>query len=441
MTRNGIRTWFSITATILLFILPFLSFPYISAAATADDLRAQIDAHNQQIASLEADIAKYQTQLNSISTQKQTLQSTLNSLDISRKKITASVSVAQNQISATQLEIQQLGSQINDKQASIASGTAGLGESLRTLNRADAVSLPLLVLSSDSLTTFWNDSNTIAQFQSSLNDQIDALKAVKTDLETAKSASEQKQAELIAQRNDLKAQQQALDVNRQQQATLLAQTKNQESSYQKLIAAKQAAKAQFAAELTDIESQLKYTLDPSTIPSVGNAVFAWPVKNVIITQRFGTTDFSQSGAYNGKGHNGIDLGVPIGTPIYAPLSGTILGTGNTDVGQCYSYGKWIMIQHPNGLSTIYGHLSQIDVSEGQKVVTGQLIGYSGFTGYATGPHLHFGVYVSAATQITNLGAWYKQEGIAPTTACAKAGVSIPVAPLNAYLNPLDYLPS
>lgn len=407
--------------------------PLIAFAATAEELRAQINTYNQQITALEAEIAQYQKQLNSVNTQKQTLQSTLTSLDLSRKKINANISVAQNQISATQLEIQELGGSIQDTETSIERGTEGLAESLRTLQQVDSVSLAMLVLSAESISDFWNTTDTLAQFQDGLQEQINSLETAKDQLETAKIASEEKQATLIAHRNELAAQQRALDVNRKQQAELLAQTKRQESTYQKIIADKQAARASFAKALSNYESQLKFTLDPSTIPVSGKGVLRWPLAAVRITQYFGNTAFAQSGAYNGKGHNGMDLAASIGTPIYAALGGTVEGTGNTDIYPgCYSYGKWILIRHPNGISTIYAHLSQIDVAVGDQISTGEVIGYTGFTGYATGPHLHFSTYVSEAVRLVKLGSVKSQ------TNCANA--TIPVAPLNAYLNPIDYLP-
>ena len=125
--------------------------------------------------------------------------------------------------------------------------------------------------------------------------------------------------------------------------------------------------------------------------------------------------------------------MPVGTPVLAALSGTVLATGNTDAAPgCYSFGKWVMVQHGNGLSTLYSHLSSIGVSKGQAVSTGEVLGNSGMTGYATGPHLHFGVYASAGVQITTLGAYR-----GATTPCSTA--SMPVAPKDAYLNPMSYL--
>ena len=155
-----------------------------------------------------------------------------------------------------------------------------------------------------------------------------------------------------------------------------------------------------------------------------------------ITQYFGNTSFSTANPqiYNGKGHNAIDIAAIDGTPVLSALAGVVLGTGDTDKARgCYSFGKWVMIIHGNGLSTLYSHLSSIDVSKDQTVYTGQVIGLSGQTGYATGPHLHFGVYATEGTQIMRLGDF--RNGV--KTGCATA--VMPVATLDAYLNPLSYL--
>jgi murein DD-endopeptidase MepM/ murein hydrolase activator NlpD len=267
-----------------------------------------------------------------------------------------------------------------------------------------------------------------------VQDEIETLSTEKKQLTVTKDTAESKKKELDSQKRTLVTQQGSLDATRRAQAELLAETKSQESNYQALIAKKKAQEAAFEASLQDLQAKLQYTINPDQITPAGKGVLRWPVDSVRVTQTFGDTSFSRAGGYNGKGHNGIDLAASIGTPLKAALSGVVVGTGNTDnVRGCYSFGKWVMIKHANGLSTMYAHLSQIGVSTGQSVVTGQVIGYSGETGYATGPHLHFGVYVSSATQIINLGSATKSK-----TACSNA--IMPVVPLSGYLNPMSYLP-
>lgn len=118
----------------------------------------------------------------------------------------------------------------------------------------------------------------------------------------------------------------------------------------------------------------------------------------------------------------------------APLTGVVRATGNTDaVPGCYSWGMWTLIDHANGLSTLYAHQSSIAVTAGQKVTTGQVIGYVGNTGYSTGPHLHFTVYAKKGVTVR------KFNEIKTVTSCGPA--STPVAATDAYLDPMLYLPA
>lgn len=89
------------------------------------------------------------------------------------------------------------------------------------------------------------------------------------------------------------------------------------------------------------------------------------------------------------GHNGVDFGAPIGTPIMAAAGGQVIIARPS--GYNGGYGEMIMIKHANGTETVYGHLSQVYVTEGQIVNQGDVIGALGNTGKSTGPHLHFEV--------------------------------------------------
>jgi murein DD-endopeptidase MepM/ murein hydrolase activator NlpD len=87
-----------------------------------------------------------------------------------------------------------------------------------------------------------------------------------------------------------------------------------------------------------------------------------------------------------KLHTGVDFGAPIGSPVVSAAAGEIFTAG-----WCGGYGRCIIILHGNGISTLYGHLSSILVSEGEYVKRGQVIGLVGSTGFSTGPHLHWEV--------------------------------------------------
>ena len=85
-------------------------------------------------------------------------------------------------------------------------------------------------------------------------------------------------------------------------------------------------------------------------------------------------------------HTGLDFAVGTGVPIKAAGNGIVVWAGPRG-----GYGNAVIIDHRNGLATLYGHQSKVNVTVGQKVATGQVIGFVGQTGMATGPHLHFEV--------------------------------------------------
>jgi murein DD-endopeptidase MepM/ murein hydrolase activator NlpD len=87
-------------------------------------------------------------------------------------------------------------------------------------------------------------------------------------------------------------------------------------------------------------------------------------------------------------HAGIDFAMPAGTPIHAAAAGTVVKAGDAGDG----YGNSVFIDHHNGYLTHYAHQSRLIIGVGDKVSAGQIIGYEGATGDATGPHLHFEVH-------------------------------------------------
>ena len=116
--------------------------------------------------------------------------------------------------------------------------------------------------------------------------------------------------------------------------------------------------------------------------SGGNGYLSNPCPAGRITSEFGPREAPVPGA--STFHEGRDYGAPIGTPIYAAAEGTVIRTGNQAV-----RGNYVVIRHPNGLTTWYQHCTDIFVSKGQKVSRGQNIATVGKTGRVSGPHLHF----------------------------------------------------
>lgn len=407
--------------------------PAISHATLVDDLQKQINDRNATIASLEKEIAQYEAQVTLTSKQAATLKNLISTLDTTKKKLDAQIAVTQNKIASTELTINKLGSEIKTQKNAIEQNNEALAETMRRMNQSDEQTLLDSILSDASVSVFLDDVQNLAQIQNSVNSHIHTLKDLKQDLQNKQTATQKNKNDLVDFKSDLSSQQKAVTYDTQVKSKLLSDTKSQEANYQKLLAQKKALRDAVQKELNDYESQLKIAIDPKSVAKAKAGVLAWPLGSIRITQYFGNTDFAQDhvALYNGMGHNGIDFAASIGTKIYAALSGTVLGTGDTDkVCPGASYGRWVLLKHDNGLSTLYAHFSVISVSAGQRVAAGDTLGLSGATGYATGPHLHFTVYASQGVEIISR----------PSKAC-NGTYTLPVATFAAYLNPLSYLPS
>lgn len=113
--------------------------------------------------------------------------------------------------------------------------------------------------------------------------------------------------------------------------------------------------------------------------------FEEPVRGFAVNSRFGMRRLG--GEPGVRMHKGIDIAAPQGTAVYSSAEGEVLRIGRQPAG----YGNFIELRHPNGMTTLYAHLSRIDVASGDRVGGGERIGLVGSTGYSTGPHLHFEV--------------------------------------------------
>ncbi|MEE2032577.1 M23 family metallopeptidase [Rhodococcus chondri] len=115
---------------------------------------------------------------------------------------------------------------------------------------------------------------------------------------------------------------------------------------------------------------------------------------------------SNFGARWGTLHAGVDIAGPIGTPILAVADGTVLETGPAS-----GFGLWVRLLHDDGTVTIYGHIDQSLVSQGQRVMAGDQIATMGNRGFSTGPHLHFEVHLNGVDKIDPV-PWLATRGIA-----------------------------
>jgi len=408
---------FNIIILVILFAVPAV----FSYAQTALDIQNQINQKNSDIQKLEQEITAYQAQLDSLGQQKDSLNNSLKQLDLTKKKLNADMAVTQNKIDKTNLTIQNLSSDISIKQDYINNDTEAIKLGLKQINETDQSSILQTLLSSDDFTVIWNDVDNLSSVREKVRENILNLKKAKGELENTRQQTINAKNELTKLKAQLSDQQKIVIQNTNAKNKLLAQTKNSEANYQKLLKDRLAKKEAFEKELEDYESQLIYFLDPSKLP-IGK-VLSWPLDSIFITSPYGP----RSDGF----HYGIDLRARTPLPVYAMADGVVDGVGDTDV-QCpgVSFGRFVLIKYNNGLASTYGHLSLIKVKKGDKVARGQIVAYSGNTGYSTAPHLHVAVYARDAVEVKTI----------PSKSCLGKVLTQPISPINGYLNPINYLP-
>jgi len=419
--------------TILSVIFTLVLLPASAWGQSSDDLEDQIEDRSEQINILKEEIQEYEGELEDTKNEQATLQEAVSSLDSSVRNITGKVNETQATIQGVQGSISSLNTNINDLEEGMKRSRRTIAKTIKVLQRSGNQTLVETLLSADSLAEAWGKADQLGQIQAEVQEQLERLEKDRARLRARRQAAEERRSQLAELRGEYADQQAILKSQQQGKAELLAVTDQEASQYQNLIAKKRAQKEAFEAQLRQFEQQLNSQASGAAVPT-GSNQFIYPVSPVVITQQFGGTEFAKRnpGAYGRPFHNGTDFGVAVGTDVKAVAAGTVRATGNTDaVAGCYSYGKWVLVDHNNGLATLYAHLSRRATSAGTVVVQGDRIGYSGNTGYSTGPHLHLTTYVAQDVQVVALG------DVKERTNCAAA--RIPVAPLDSYLNSMDYL--
>lgn len=216
---------------------------------------------------------------------------------------------------------------------------------------------------------------------SSIKEERSRIAAAKAVLEEERAHQQQLQADAAAKQAEIektKAEQQALlEKAQSDKATAEAALAELEATSQSIGAMLRQRQADRAAA-----ASAGGTADSFQAVS-GSGVFIWPV-NGPITSPFGYRNHPIFG--RAIFHSGIDIGVDEGTPVHAADAGVVV-----EADWLGGYGNAVIIDHGNGLSTVYGHNSSLAVSAGQSVAKGEVIAYAGSTGNSTGPHVHFEV--------------------------------------------------
>lgn len=394
------------------------------------DVRRQIEAKNQEIKKLEEEAQKYREALEEVGRETKTLDQAIRTLDRAIKRLDANIRLTNAKISRANLEIEALGIGIREKETSIADLRRQLGQLVEIFYENDLETPIEILMKHKTIAAFFTSLERIVGVQRGVQSALAELRQAREELRNRKANAEQKKLELAALFDFLNDQKALQAYERRERNLLLEETRNQERRYQALLSEVERKREALQQEINALEAGLVAEFDPALLPAAGSGVLSWPLSDpIVVTQYFGRTAFALAGGYNGQGHNGIDFRAAVGTPIFAAEQGIVRASGDTDLAcRRASYGRWVLLDHPNGLATLYAHLSLIKVRPGDAVNRGEVMGFSGRTGYATGPHLHFTVFVRQAVDVGQL----------KSRVCGRTMI-LPLSPFGGYLNPLSYL--
>lgn len=250
---------------------------------------------------------------------------------------------------------------------------------------------------SDQNKTFMNDLldaiDELNEKNKQLADEITQLEADKAQLEEDKATLITEKEDLENQRTESKALQDQYNSDYNTYSTQIAnfEAKQDNLEYQKKLNAQEVA--DYQAQITEIIKAAQAAASGDVV--YDNGEWMWPLSTQfhLITTYFGYDDWRSGN------HSGIDIGNSgiNGANIYASKGGEVI-VAKTSYVPGYSYGKYVVIDHGDGYTTLYGHCSEVYVSVGQKVNQGDIIAAVGSTGWSTGPHLHFEVRINGVAQ-------------------------------------------
>lgn len=373
----------------------------------ADDLRDDLEAIDAKINAYNQIIALKQRQGATLAEQIEGLQAQADKLQLQIDTTTKQIHDLEEQIRSLTVRIGEKGILI-DRQKRILSELMRVYYSDYTSD-----SMPMFLTSSESL-LYFKTEGWATDVSEKVKDLLDSVKTLRDSLTQEQKLVSDKKTEVDSLYHDLDERNKSLESTKSAKASLLAKTQAEENKYASLVDTLQKQRDDIENEIDDLESG-KST---DGLPAYSRGLLSYPVKSVRISQPYGKTNFSKNYA-SGK-HNGIDFTGSYGTSIYAADDGEVIGTGN--LGK-YAYGRWIAIDHGNGMVTLYGHLSSVSVSKGENVDKGEKIGNMGSTGYSTGNHLHLTVFSERSYEVV------------PSKTVK--GLMIPIG---ATVNPSYYLP-
>ena len=351
--------------------------------AEDEDLTNQLDSSQQQVNQQNAIKSDAETVIGSVSEQLRQIEGQLRQATTELNTITEQRVAVENDITLNERQLAEAQKRLEGREAVFY-------KRVRDIYINGRLSYLDVVIGSKDFSDFANRLEVLKRIIDSDINLISEIKKERAQIEAHKKKLEEDRAKLVELEKAALAKQAEIEQKKAERNVVLQKAQNDRAVAMQAIEELNASSAQISAMLKERQAARAAAAAAAAQSAgqgssytwvQGTGQLGWPVSGEITSPYgyrvhpiWGTTMY----------HSGIDIGVDEGTPVHAADSGVIVWSGWMG-----GYGYAVVIDHGNGLSTLYGHNSELAVDEGQSVSKGQVVAYAGSTGNSTGPHVHF----------------------------------------------------
>jgi murein DD-endopeptidase MepM/ murein hydrolase activator NlpD len=363
-------------------------------------IQSQINEAEKELEKLSSQKKETQEYIAALDKKIQLKQDQIDVLQEDADELQSEIDTVESNIKKTEQEIEKTQDEIDQKQVEFDKTFDEYCQRLRAMYVSGHASNLEVLLTSSDISSILTRSQMIKSVSKQDSEILDSLMTQMEEIEKEKADLEQKRTELSEDKTKLESDKKELTDNiatiKESKAeladevsecnALIKKLSNQSAEYQESIDENES-------QLAKVESQIKAayaaaskgtgSISGSTGNGTHSGTLGYPTSYTSISA--GYPNYS-----SGRYHGGVDFPCPSGTSVCAAASGTVIVAKNLN----YSYGHYLIIDHGNGLSTLYAHNTTLLVSVGDTVSKGQVIAKSGSTGNSTGPHCHFEVRVN-----------------------------------------------
>lgn len=392
--RGILRIFCLVLSLMLVFSSAFTAQAKTSSQSKLDKINQNIKEAQKELDSLDDQVADKKAYSDALMKKIDLLQDKLDALESNRDDLQSEIDAVQKRIDETQAEINKAEKEIEKKEQEFDGVYEEYCQRLRAMYISGNVSMLEVLLESGDISSILTraemvksvseqDSATLDDLMTKMeeiNKEREELANNKIQLGKDKDSLNSRKQELQKSIDEYNSSKAELNAEVEECNAALASLDDKRSEVKETIDTNQEQKRQIEAEINNALSGSGSNKPGSGNYNPGTGQLAYPTSYRQISA--GYPNYS-----NGSYHGGVDWPCPTGTAVHASDSGVVVIAKKLT----YSYGQYILIDHGNGLSTLYAHNSSLVVGVGDKVSKGQIIAYSGESGNATGPHVHFEV--------------------------------------------------